>query len=111
MVEEKLKIPKSLNKQVNALIKRGYYSRDEIIKYALRNLFQTNAKLRMLASIELYKEGKVSLGKAAELAGMATIEFKESLKDKGIVREIGESEEELRKSTKKLEKIVSQSSG
>ncbi len=40
------------------------------------------------AAIELYKKGQVSLSKAAEIAGMITVEFKEILGKRGIVREI-----------------------
>ncbi len=40
------------------------------------------------AAIELYKKGQVSLSKAAEIAGMTTVEFKEILGKRGIVREI-----------------------
>lgn len=40
------------------------------------------------AAIELYKKGQVSLSKAAEIVGMTTVEFKEILGKRGIVREI-----------------------
>lgn len=38
--------------------------------------------------MELYRKGEVSLSKAAEIAGVTTIEFKEILGKKGIIREI-----------------------
>lgn len=38
--------------------------------------------------IELYRKGEVSLSKAAEIAGVTTIEFKEILAKKGFTREI-----------------------
>jgi predicted HTH domain antitoxin len=37
--------------------------------------------------IELYLKGNVSIGRASELAGMTTIEFKDVLAGRGIVRE------------------------
>lgn len=102
-------LPKILEEQVKALVKSGYYSnKGEVMKFALRNLFQTREDLRMMASIKLYEGGKVSLGKAAELAGMNVIEFKEALEEKGIVREIGESKKELREQTRKLKQIIAQ---
>ncbi len=39
-------------------------------------------------AIELYKKEEVSLSKAAELAGMTTIEFKDILGKRGFIREI-----------------------
>lgn len=103
------KMGKILDEQVRALVKSGYYSnKGEVMRFAIRNLFQTRGELRMLASINLYKEGKISLGKAAELAGMNIIVFKEALGERGIIREIGESEEELRKRTKKLKQLIAQ---
>jgi len=102
-------LPRILNEQVEALVKSGYYSsKEEVMKSAVRNLFQTREELRMSASIELYKEGKISLGKASELAGMNPIAFKESLRERGVVREIGESEEKLRENTEKLRKLIAQ---
>lgn len=39
-------------------------------------------------AIELYRKGEVSLSKAAEIAGVTTVEFKEILAKKGFTREI-----------------------
>lgn len=102
-------LPKILDEQVEALVRSGYFSnRSEVVSLALRNLFQSREELRVSASIKLYEEGKVSLGKAAELAGMNVIEFKEVLGNRGIVREIGESKIELKKRTEKLKQIIAQ---
>lgn len=38
----------------------------------------------LAAAIEMYKKEEVTLGRAAEIAGMGLIEFKEALKDRGI---------------------------
>ncbi|VVB90156.1 Uncharacterised protein [uncultured archaeon] len=40
------------------------------------------------AAIELYRKGEVSLRKAAEIAGVTTIEFKDILAKRGFTREI-----------------------
>lgn len=39
-------------------------------------------------AIEIYKKGELSLSKAAEIAGMTIIEFKDILGRKGVIREI-----------------------
>jgi len=81
------------------LIEYGYYARiDDAIKDAFRTLLNAKPDLRVAAAVELYKEGEVSLGKAAEIAGVTTIEFKDILADRGIKREVGSrSVEELKR--------------
>ncbi|WP_297501302.1 UPF0175 family protein [Thermococcus sp.] len=55
-------------------------------------------ELILLATIELYREGKLSLGKAAHLAGLSVREFLYELRKRGIpinyTRE--EAEEDVR---------------
>jgi len=47
------------------------------------------------------KEGEISLGKAAEMVGVTTIEFKDILANRGIIRKAGSrSKEELEKGVK-----------
>ncbi len=78
-----------LERKVKALVSGGYYSSEiEVIKDAVKRLFRENVELNINAAIELYKKGQVSLSKAAEIAGMTTVEFKEILGKRGIVREI-----------------------
>ena len=78
-------VPSVYNKKVDAIIAAGYYkSRSEVLKDALRSLFEIKPYLNISSSVVLYKKGEVTLGKAAELAGISTIEFKDVLKDRGI---------------------------
>ena len=55
-------------------------------------------ELILLAAIELYREGKLSLGKASQLAGLSVREFLYELRKRGIpinyTRE--EAEEDIR---------------
>lgn len=51
-------------------------------------LFRENAELDINAAIELYRKEEVSLSKAAEIAGLTTIEFKDISRKRGIIREI-----------------------
>jgi predicted HTH domain antitoxin len=74
---------------VKALVNAGYYSSElDVIKDAIRSLFRENAELKVNVAIELYKEEEVSLSKAAEMAGVTTIEFKDILGKQRIMREI-----------------------
>ncbi len=78
-----------IDKKIKALVNAGYYSNEiEVIKDAVLRLFRENAELKISAAMELYKKGEVSLSKAAEIAGMTTIEFKEILGKRGFIREI-----------------------
>jgi len=70
--------------------KTKYYgSNDEAVKDDFRKLRNVKPDLKTVAAVELYKEGEVSLGKAAEIAGVTTIEFKYILAGRGIRREVG----------------------
>lgn len=78
-----------VDRKVKALVNAGYYSSElEVMKDAIRSLFRNNAELNVNAAIELYKEEEISISKASEMAGMTTIEFKEILGKRGIIRVI-----------------------
>lgn len=85
-----------LEKEVNALIDSGLYPDSHaVIIDALENLVQIKKASRLNAAIQFYQEGEVTLGRAAELAGMPLFEFEEILKAKGIVKvmEVDSAEE------------------
>jgi len=64
--------------------------------------------LRLSASVEMFKKGKTSLARAAELAGVTSIEFKEILAERGIKTVvIKKSVSETKKQMKLLDKIRS----
>ena len=50
----------------------------------MKILFASKPNLKLAAAIEMYKKEEVTLGRAAEIAGMGFIEFKEALRDRGI---------------------------
>ena len=98
-------IPKVFEDEIEAVVSAGYYSsKSDVVRDALRLLFDTKANLKLSAAIEMYKAGKVTLSKAAELAGMNTLSFKEILADRGIVIEVPvDSKEEMDKRTANLD--------
>ena len=78
-------IPKIYEDEIEAVVDAGYYSsKSDVIRDALRFLFESKKNLKISAAIEMYKKGKVTLSKAAEIAGIDTVSFKEILKDRGI---------------------------
>ena len=48
-------------------------------------------------AVRLYVSGKISLGKAAELAGTNVVEFKEILANRGQVRVLKTSRKDIKK--------------
>lgn len=100
-------LPKLIEDEIDALIDAGYYSsKSDVVKDALRTLLEIKANLRIAASVEMYKKGRVSIGKAAELAGMSVIEFKEVLIDRGIKRWIRVEKKEMVKSDRLIKKVI-----
>lgn len=101
---EALDYPENISEELDILVKKGYYpSKSDLLRDAFRALLNTKAELRISLAIELYLKEKVSLARAAELAGMTTIEFKEVIAGRGIVRETeGKSVKEIDKKLKKL---------
>ena len=89
-------LPKIVEAEIEAVIRAGYYSsKSEVVKDALRLLFETRKELKIASAVEMYINGEISLGKAAEIAGVSVIEFKEILASRGIYRELeaGSAEE------------------
>ena len=86
-----------LEKEVNALIDSGLYPDSHaVIIDALENLVQIKKASRLDAAIQSYQEGEVTLGRAAELAGMSHFEFEEVLKSRDILKVVEvDSAEEL----------------
>ncbi|KYK34773.1 MAG: UPF0175 family protein [Theionarchaea archaeon] len=85
---------------VKAIVKR--YGIEEIPPQVL-HLFEIRKELKVASAIELYNNGGVSLGKAAEIAGVTIVEFKELLAKRGIYRELEvESAEEIDEKVRSL---------
>ncbi len=102
-------IPQIYEDEIEGAIEAGYYSnRSEVVRDALRHLFESKQNLRMASAIELYKKEKVTLSRAAELAGVTSIEFKEVLADRGVAILIPKkSQRETKSQTRLLKKIRS----
>lgn len=85
----------STEEAINSLIRtKSYASKDDVISDALRALLVLKPSLKTEIAVDLYKTGKVSLWKAADIAGMSLEEFKEFLASRSIKIEVGGSTEE-----------------
>lgn len=84
MLQIELHLP-DLEKEVTALIDAGLYAdTDALMIDALEKLVNTKKESLVDAAILLYREGEVTLARAAELAGIHRFEFEAALEAKGI---------------------------
>ena len=91
---------------LEATAKLGY-NKGEILHNALKMYLDANKELKEKLAVELYKEGKVSLGKANEVADVSYEEMKELLaKNKVRIRRGPVSLKELKKRAEELAEIL-----
>ena len=83
------------------------YRREEVIGEAIMLFLTVNKELREKVAVELYGEGKISLGKACEISGLSYEEMKSLLLKSGVpIRRGPESVEELRRKAKELSRLL-----
>lgn len=87
--------------EIESLVKAGHFtSKSDVVKTALRMLKERHPEYRTDIAVEMFKDDKVSLGRASEIAGMSRESFKEVLEERGVEREIEAregSEERIKK--------------
>lgn len=77
--------PPTLRMELGAIPETGYYdSTSEFLRDAMRTLLAARKDLRIAIASVLYKNGKISLGKAVEIADVNYEEIKKILVEKGI---------------------------
>lgn len=76
-----------LEELVDALTAEHRINPREVRKGALLLYLNANPALKLDGAIALWRRERVSLAKAAEIAGLTVPEFKEVLADRGLVRE------------------------
>jgi len=80
-----LKLPRVLKEEADIYVEGGYFgNRSELIREAIRELLIKLEKNRMNIAIDLYRNGKISLGKAAEISRVGYEKMKEILMERGI---------------------------
>jgi len=81
----KVNYPTNVDQEVESLVRTGLYkNRDEVISDAIRNLLLNNKPLRLELAINLFRSDEVSLGRAAEIAGMDRWRFQDILFERQI---------------------------
>jgi len=83
-------VPDLFGLEIEYLLKIGAYRTEgEVLKDALRQLLLSRPGYRIDIAAKLYTDDKISLGKAAELAGMSFDEMKDVLIQRGIKPKLG----------------------
>ncbi|MFB6100326.1 MAG: UPF0175 family protein [Candidatus Nanohalobium sp.] len=89
-------LPEVMTDEIDVLVESGEYSsRSDVMRDAFREFLRNNPEMRTRAAVELYREEKVSLMRAAEIAEMDLEGFKHELekRDVSIKTASGDSEE------------------
>ncbi len=83
------------------------YDKDVVLRDAVNMFLAANKEFREKIVMELYKDGRISLGKAAEIAGLSYERMKTRLRENDIPIQKGpESAKELRKKSEELLRMV-----
>ncbi len=83
-----------------------YKSEREVIEDGIRHILLSHPEYRIEIAVEKYKCEKLSLGKAADIAGVSLEEMKEILKDRGVSLKGPKSVEEIRADAKRARKAM-----
>ena len=87
MLRDMIRVMAVQESELEALVKAGIFqSKNEVVDEALRLLFALRPELRFEAAIQLFKDGEVTLGRAAEIAGVTRWEFEDILASHEIQR-------------------------
>jgi predicted HTH domain antitoxin len=90
-----------LDEELAAVTETGLYtSREAFLTDAVNTFLAARPDLRETVACHLYEKGVFSLGRAAEWSGLSVEEIKQSLHEKGVVRQssadLAELEEQAR---------------
>jgi predicted HTH domain antitoxin len=98
--------PVETDQDLGAVVRAGCFaSKEEAMQEAVQSLFILKPHLRLEAAVRRYLDGDITLGRAAELAGMTRWRFRELLAQRGLAvtvearpaKELDEAVERIRK--------------
>jgi len=76
-----------LTERIGILVDQGFFEDEESLKNsAYRSLLMLRPELKAEIALSLYEREEVSLGRAAEMAGLSREELKEIMASRGIRR-------------------------
>jgi predicted HTH domain antitoxin len=78
-----------LERELQATVRSGIFrSEADAVQEALGTFFASNPQYRVEAALEMYRSGEVSLSRAAEIAGMNSVRFRELWRQRGGRQEV-----------------------
>lgn len=100
-------LPEKMSDELEALISAGYYdNKSEIMRDAFRQLLASRKELRLVIALELYKRGRATISRAAEVAGVSFEDIKTILSAEGIIRRGTTGSDEIKIKAKKLKEMM-----
>ncbi len=93
---QKKKLSSFQEMEIEAIVNAGIFKdKSHLLREAINTFFAVKPKMRLEAAIQLFKDKKVTLGRAAEIAGTDRWQLKDILADRGIdiIVECDDSEE------------------
>ena len=82
--------------ELKAVVQAGAYaSKEEVIGHALEVLLAAHVPLRINTAVELYRQGTVTVARAAEIAGLELEAFKDQLAEHNVSIPTDETPEEI----------------
>jgi predicted HTH domain antitoxin len=95
-----------LEDELKAVVQAGAYkSKEEAIGHALEVLLAAHAPLRINTAVELYRQGTVTLARAAEMAGLELEAFKDRLAEHNVSRPTDETPEEIQAGAERIRRL------
>jgi len=83
-----------------------YRDEQEVIDEGVRYILRSHPEYRTEIAIKRYKEEAVSLGKAADLAGISLEEMKEVLRTRGVALKGPETKEKIKEDAKRAREAL-----
>ena len=83
-----------------------YKNEQEVIDEGVRYILRSHPEYRIEIAIKRYKEETISLGKAADIAGISLEEMKETLRARGVALKGPESKEEIKEDAKRAREAL-----
>lgn len=100
-------LPEKMSEELEALISAGYYdNKSEVLREGFRQLLANRKELRLAIAVELYKKGKATLSRAAEVAGVSYEDIKSIFSAEGLLKRGISDAVGLKKKAKKLEGLA-----
>jgi predicted HTH domain antitoxin len=95
-----------LEDELKAIVQAGAYnSKEEAIGHALEVLLAAHAPLRINTAVELYRQGSVTVARAAEIAGLELEAFKDQLAEHNVSIPTDATPEEIQAGVERIRRL------